>query len=696
MVDRPRYKAFITYSHRDEKWARWLQRSLEGYRVPRRLVGSEGAYGHITDRLRPVFRDREDLSSSADLSARIKEELSNSETLVVICSPAAAASRWVNEEIRFFRQLGRSDRIVPLIVDGDPGALEGSGACFPPAALESPEPGRHEPLAADVRRYADGKRLALLKTIAGILGIRLDELRQRDAQRRKRRLVLLGTAALLLVSVIGWLLWSQVTTRAAAEVQRANTEELLRYMLGRLDTLDPIPGLERISPADEAQQQRRAQLGLAGLDDAGLMERMLGWREAGKNLQWQGLTEDALVQFTNSRAAAIELYQRAETAEQLFELGQAEYYVGEAYIELGELDRAQQHWSQYGAVTRRLLNSEPENPRYVMELSYTLMNLGALEQQRPVPDRSKSLELLRAAVEFNQMALVLDPGNAEYSDSLINELEWLADAWMEGCDLGHGHEVRRQTVKLRREALAEQPHDATRQKDLALALTGLATVQRQIGLNQAAVASFEDAIGILKGLQRAEPGNGEIEWEALYREVRLARLLTATGELPRASSIIEGNALRIAELASQDVGRDHLLSVEAAFFGLDRARLMLALGDNERGQRKLRAATERMGDLVAANPGFRESLQGLALASFLYWQEFGEKPAETLRTLLQDYVSGTDPMENCADADLRARLSIMDGDRIAAERLTGYVLGRGYFDADFVSFCRRYATCDLP
>ena len=222
MVDRPRYKAFITYSHRDEKWARWLQRSLEGYRVPRRLVGSEGAYGHITDRLRPVFRDREDLSSSADLSARIKEELSNSETLVVICSPAAAASRWVNEEIRFFRQLGRSDRIVPLIVDGDPAVLEGSGACFPPAALESPEPGRHEPLAADVRRYADGKRLALLKTIAGILGIRLDELRQRDAQRRKRRLVLLGTAALLLVSVIGWLLWSQVTTRAAASAQSRN------------------------------------------------------------------------------------------------------------------------------------------------------------------------------------------------------------------------------------------------------------------------------------------------------------------------------------------------------------------------------------------------------------------------------------------------------------------------------------------
>ena len=104
-----RYKAFISYSHRDESWGRWLQRALEGYRVPRRLVGTEGEFGTIPARLSPVFRDREDLSSAVDLSGSIKQELSQAESLIVICSPASAQSRWVNQEIRYFQSLSQGE-----------------------------------------------------------------------------------------------------------------------------------------------------------------------------------------------------------------------------------------------------------------------------------------------------------------------------------------------------------------------------------------------------------------------------------------------------------------------------------------------------------------------------------------------------------------------------------------------------------
>jgi hypothetical protein len=34
-----RYWAFISYSHQDKSWGRWLHRALETYRVPQRLVG---------------------------------------------------------------------------------------------------------------------------------------------------------------------------------------------------------------------------------------------------------------------------------------------------------------------------------------------------------------------------------------------------------------------------------------------------------------------------------------------------------------------------------------------------------------------------------------------------------------------------------------------------------------------------------
>jgi hypothetical protein len=170
-----RYKAFISYSHQDEPWGRWLQRALEGYRVSRHLVGKDGEFGKIPARISPVFRDREDLSTSTDLTHSISREMSQSETLVVICSPAAARSRWVNEEIRYFQSLGRGDRVYALIVDGEPGAADPEQDCFPAALVMQEDGSRGEPLAADVRKWADGKLLAKLKLISAILGIRLHQ-----------------------------------------------------------------------------------------------------------------------------------------------------------------------------------------------------------------------------------------------------------------------------------------------------------------------------------------------------------------------------------------------------------------------------------------------------------------------------------------------------------------------------------------
>jgi tetratricopeptide (TPR) repeat protein len=694
-METPRNKAFISYSHRDESWARWLQHSLESCRIPKRLVGEEGDFGPIPERLRPVFRDREDLSSASDLTTQIRKELANSDTLIVICSPAAASSHWVNEEIRYFRQLGRGDRILALIVEGDPDARDDGQNCFPSALQESTGGTGHEPLAADVRRYADGKYLSKLKIVSGMLGIRLDVLRQRDAQRRTRNRFLYAIAALFLASVIGWLMNSVVTARLTAKVQRTNTEELLSFMLGDLERLDPIQGLESISPENEGQARLTETLGFAGMESDTLIEQALAWRKTGVDLKWEGELEAAMEQFTNSRAAIIELYQReGNTPKALFELGQSEYYVGEVYAQMGEMDLAQQYWSHYGALTRRLLDTEPNNPKYVMELSYTLMNLGALELTRPVPDVSKSLELLQVAVQYNQMALVLDSGNPEYSGSLMNQLAWLADAWMEKCALGNALKVRQQTVDLRRGMVARSPGDVYQQRELALTLGGLAGVQQQIGMNDLAIASFEEAVEILHGLRQAESENADIEWQALYREVRLARLLITLGAFEQATDIINPIAPRIKELSNTELNTDHFFAVEAAFFLLDQARLWLALGEVEQGEKQLRAVIDQLVELVRLKPGFEYSLQGLAAASFIYWQQFGEKPGSAVDSLLGRYLSDSDLIENCTDASLAARLAVSNGNTQLAKRYTRYVMGKGSFEPDFVAFCQKYQLCN--
>ena len=113
-----KYRAFISYSHSDEKWARWLHRRLETYRLPRNLVGRETAFGPVPARFTPVFRDRDELATATSLGATLVAALEQSACQIVICSPKAAQSRWVNEEILTFKRLGREDRIFCLVVAG--------------------------------------------------------------------------------------------------------------------------------------------------------------------------------------------------------------------------------------------------------------------------------------------------------------------------------------------------------------------------------------------------------------------------------------------------------------------------------------------------------------------------------------------------------------------------------------------------
>src|SRR5512143_2411978 len=150
-----RYAAFLSYSHADARWAQWLHRRLESYRVPTRLVGTPGPDGPIGPRLGTIFRDREELPTSGDLGATIRSALSESSALIVVCSPSAARSRWAGREIELFRSFGRGDRIACFIVAGDP-ASTGDDACFPAALLApGPDGAPNEPLAADARPQGD-------------------------------------------------------------------------------------------------------------------------------------------------------------------------------------------------------------------------------------------------------------------------------------------------------------------------------------------------------------------------------------------------------------------------------------------------------------------------------------------------------------------------------------------------------------
>ena len=131
-----RFAAFISYSHKDEAWARWLHRRLESFRVPRHLAGTQGSNGKVPKQIGRCFRDQTELAVAGELSTALQDALRQSHSLIAVCSPEAAASPWVNEEIRFFRSLGRGDRIYALIVAGEPHSKNPARECFPAALLQ--------------------------------------------------------------------------------------------------------------------------------------------------------------------------------------------------------------------------------------------------------------------------------------------------------------------------------------------------------------------------------------------------------------------------------------------------------------------------------------------------------------------------------------------------------------------------------
>lgn len=242
-----RYACFISYSSRDRAVASWLLRALETYRLPRhlRLAGIDPT--EWRRRLSPVFQDRAELTSSADLAESVRAALACSDTLIVICSPAAAASRWVNEEIRTFQALGKGHCIRCLVVDGEPLAsrrpgLDPAHECFPEALID----GGREPLAADLRPAGDGRRNAKLKLIASLLGVSYDELRRRDATRRQHRLMALTVASLVGVAitsglaVYAWLAERQaVEQRDIARQKTATAERTVAFVTSMFEQSDP-------------------------------------------------------------------------------------------------------------------------------------------------------------------------------------------------------------------------------------------------------------------------------------------------------------------------------------------------------------------------------------------------------------------------------------------------------------------------
>lgn len=511
------YRAFISYSHSDEAWARWLQRALESYRLPKSLRQSQP---QLPARLFPIFRDRDELASGGDLSESIRKAMDDSDALIVVCSPAARVSHWVNEEIRRFRASGRGDRIFCLLVAGNPDPH--SPECAFPAAILQDESGNiiHEPLAADATPGGDGKRNAMLKIAAGLLDVGVDDLKRRDAQRQARFWSIVAAGAVFIaVLTIGLAVYA-LNAKRESEIRRSQAENLIGFMLGDLrERLEPIGKLEILDSIGDQAMNYFATLGDRGTPNE-LRERGKALHQIGEVRKSKGDLKAALLAFEESLKQMQALHEAdPENNDNLFELGQAEFWVGYVAWERGDLKLAEKALKNYMQYSRELLRRDPGNSVYNMELSYAYSNLGSLARARG--NTRAALDNFILSRDINAEELKKTPEDIELAYSLAEAWSWIGSSKMDLGDLTGSDEAFAEIAKLLRPIYLKD-ENARATFTYASNLTFQTDAKLYLGDIDSAKRLNAESLGILSMLTEKDPNNAD--WQQVLFKAELLRL----------------------------------------------------------------------------------------------------------------------------------------------------------------------------
>jgi tetratricopeptide (TPR) repeat protein len=591
-VDQLKYKAFLSYSHRDERWAKWLHKSLEAYRPPKALVAEHVGSGSIPKRLSPVFRDREELPSATDLGAVISEALSQSACQIIICSPNAARSRWVNEEILAFKRLGREGRIFCLIVDGEPNASDIPGQseqeCFPNAlrfrigADGELSQQRSEPIAADAREGKDGKNNALLKLIAGMLGVGFDALKRREQHRYHRRMALTATAAfggmVITTGLAGAALIARENEqreRIRAEAEAETARQTTSFLIDLFRISDPGEARGNTITAREMLDKGAARIETELADQPNVQATLMDtvgavYMNLGLYAQAQPLLDGALGR-------------RQEL------LKPTDPQLAESLNHVGELLRLRAEYQRSEVTYRSALAHRGPDSESQRMTAVSLVGLAeALSGQGRFDEAERSL---REALEIQKHL------HGESHSDVAHTTEALAVAIFQRGDLQSARPLMDQAVAMQRRLRGDQPHP-----DFAQALNNLMFILHAAGEYRQAEQLLSDSIEMKRRLL------GEKHPELALGMNNLASMMQDRGEYAGAEAMY-GSALAMQRELLGDAHPDVATTLS------NMATLLYDKGDHAAA---LRSAQESLQIFRAVFTGDHPEVAG-AMHTIGYW-----------------------------------------------------------------------------
>jgi len=586
-----KYKAFISYSHTDVKWAEWLQRRIESYRLPRRLrARTEGA----TSRLHPIFRDRDELPSAYNLSEEIHAALEQSEHLIVICSPMSARSQWVNQEITTFKRLGRSKCVHCLIVDGDPASPDSDRDCFPPALRthfdQAGEPTDEitEPIAADVRNEADGRKRALLKILAGLIGVGLDDLRQREAQRRQQRMFAVTATSLLVSLVTIGLAISATFARSEAEQRREQAEDLLGFMVGDLrKALQPIGRLDLLESVGTKAMDYFETVSIETLTDRELLKQAEVMVQLGEIRFDQLRYDEASESFEAAYVRSTKLYRNEPSdALRLFHRSQAEFWLGHVASQKGDLTDARIWLTRYRDSGRKLQTMDPDDQQWLREVAYGHHNLAVVNLE--LGNLDMAVKDFLSEIEIYNELLTRDP-DSDVARDRPDAYSWLGDiAFRRGLVLEALDYHQKSEADLR--AIYERdPSNSIALDDLAFAVDRVAELRAISGDLTTAFDNAEDSASMFRSLIETDGSNLTWVKGSIAADITRSQILAASGQLEDAKELADSAVRHLNNLVA-DGGEDHRMR-----YLLARAHRIIAWIESTSGELQGALSSARLG-----------------------------------------------------------------------------------------------------
>ncbi len=657
-----KYRAFLSYSHHDRKRAERLHRELERYRIPPLLRQQRD----LPRRLGKFFRDSDELPSGTDLPRVIEQALHDSAALIVVCSPAAATSEWVNKEIRTFQQLGRSERIFCFVVDGEPGAT-GPRNCLPDALVHPDggmQAGSAEPVAADARGGRAHWRHARLMLIAGLLGVGLDELVQRDLHHRHRKMVGLAAGSVALAVLMAGLTLFAFHSRAEAERRRSEAENLVGFLLGDLrEELHSIGRVELYGRVASKAMEYFQDMDAAEARAEILAQRAEALRQIGTARMDSAQTEQAIAAFRESLSITRELVERDPgRLDWNLALAQNHFHVGQVYWEQGDLEAAGREFLNQLNVVDRLALAEPDNAERLEHSGYAWTNYGRiLESSGRYDEARAAYETVKSIFE---RLVALQPGSNEARLELGFAHNNLGKLKLSLGQLDEAESHFRQDLAVKQQVAAINPAHHLWRENLASSHYWLGIGLSLKGQWHEAREQFESALELLDILLINDPGVIRLRQRKAAVQTEIAAICRMNEQTECAASLIDDALAGLDALIT--INPDNVkLQMDQAHAQLEAAWQAGLASRQARGLQLAQSAVHAAAQLALRTAGDHDvrKLQVLALLALGDLSDAGDTPRaaadhwqQGLNLLEQYFQESSDPRVLEAKAHLLARL----------------------------------------